>query len=636
MPELNQRKSLEQDVAKRVIFIDTCSILDKNVDLFWYNVLPILKTKGKHIFIPYRCVEEVKRHSNNKKDLGLAGTAKKALSSINKLKKEGIIEIRGEKTDNFADNVFLTVFSKFRMTYDLMLITRDRKLAKEILQLNNSKAALSEHVIQVKTIDKNGYLTELLPTKKEDEHHESQKNGNTIKNNEGNKSNIKAFRICKQVSSIPHKPLSVDYVPQENDTVYCKGSSNSYRLGKCLASGGEGHIYETNNHDVVAKIYNKEKITQRKYAKIELMLSNPIDYPGICAPTDILYNNRKQFVGFLMQRAEGRELQRSIFIKPLFLKYFPNWKKKDTVKLCVTILKKIQYLHSKNVIIGDINPANILVVSPDKVFFVDTDSYQIEDFPCPVGTVNYTPPEIQGRRYTDFLRTIGNENFAIATLLFMIMLPGKPPYSHQEGEDPLANIKKMDFSYPLGENSNKKAPIGPWRFIWSHLPYKLKEAFYQTFRKGENKSTEKNRLGVDDWLALFKSYYNLLDSGKYGEQDPMSEELFPTRTKNVVKKDDTFDAPPPTTNLKQTSNNKTYENEIWKQTSNPNNNQNKTRKQTSTNNNQNKTGKRTSNPPKKQNKHWEPTYNYNNNQNVSSGCLVMLLLLPYFLLMKII
>lgn len=82
--------------------------------------------------------------------------------------------------------------------------------------------------------------------------------------------------------------------------------------------------------------------------------------------------------------------------------------------LCITILKKLKYLHDRNVILGDINPNNILVVSPTEVYFVDTDSYQIEGFPCPVGTINFTAPEIQRKDFSTFLRTIGNERFAVA------------------------------------------------------------------------------------------------------------------------------------------------------------------------------------------------------------------------------
>jgi hypothetical protein len=111
----------------------------------------------------------------------------------------------------------------------------------------------------------------------------------------------------------------------------------------------------------------------------------------------------------------------------------------------------------------------------------------------------------------------------------MIMLPGKPPYSQQGGESPIDNIIRMDFSYPLGDLSNKKTPDGPWRFIWSHLPYDIKSAFYHTFKKGGDYSTEDSRLTVDQWLDKFRYYLELLDSGKYGSRDKMSEELFPTR-----------------------------------------------------------------------------------------------------------
>ena len=180
---------------------------------------------------------------------------------------------------------------------------------------------------------------------------------------------------------------------------------------------------------------------------------------------------------------------------------------------------------------GDINPANIMVVSPKEVYFVDVDSYQVEGFPCPVGTINYTAPEIQNRNFGDFIRTIGNENFAVATLMFMIMLPGKPPYSQQGGEDQATNIINGNFSYPFGDNSNKKTPDGPWRFIWSHLTYDIKKYFYTTFRKGEERYAENSRVTVDEWLSVFRYYLELLDSGKFGKQDKMSEELYPTRFK---------------------------------------------------------------------------------------------------------
>ena len=305
----------------------------------------------------------------------------------------------------------------------------------------------------------------------------------------------------------------------------------SVKLVGAIASGGEGIIYSTDIPGVVAKIYKPEKLERIKYEKIKLMITKPIDCEGVCFPKACAYNSNGEFVGYCMDRAQGKEMSRSVFVPKLLEKNFPDWNKRHTVELCITILKKLKYLHDRNIILGDINPYNILVVSTNEVYFVDADSYQVEGFPCPVGTINYTAPEIQHKKFGEFLRTIGNERFAVATLLFMTMLPGKPPYSLQGGEDMIDNIINMDFAYASGEKSTGKAPEGMWRFCWSHLPRSLKDDFYETFRKDGKNSTENTRFSTGDWLQKFEYYLELLDSGKMIEHDEMSIKLFPTRFK---------------------------------------------------------------------------------------------------------
>lgn len=102
------------------------------------------------------------------------------------------------------------------------------------------------------------------------------------------------------------------------------------------------------------------------------------------------------------------------------------------------------------------------------------------------------------------MRTKGNEYFAVATLLFMIMLPGKPPYSLQGGENQIDNIINGDFAYASGSRSTGKAPDGVWRFCWSHLPRYLKDDFYETFRKGGKHNTETTRYSTNEWLKSLK------------------------------------------------------------------------------------------------------------------------------------
>lgn len=497
------------------IFIDTCSLLSPGIDKFWVNIIPFLRKNSNKIFMPIKVIEELQKFERDINDIARAKKAHIALKNIKMLLdcNEEFIDIRKGENNNFADNVFLTVFTQHRIKNKLLLITQDKKLSRDILNLNESKSVKGKEVRTMK-INKYGFFSN-VEDKSTSYTPDSEK-----------------FRLCTTVNTTQDRILPVTYLPDEGDTVYTR--NGSVQLKKKLAAGGAGIIYETDGL-FIAKIYKKDKNTQRRKNKIELMLSKKIECEGICYPVEALYNQNREFIGYLMPCAKGKEIQKSIFIKALFKKTFPDWKKRDTVELCITILKKIKYLHDRNIILGDINPMNILVVSPKEVYFVDVDSYQIEDFPCPVGMTNFTAPEIQGKHFPDFLRTMGNENFAVATLLFMIMLPGKPPYSQQGGGDPAANIIGMNFSYPFGDNSNKKTPEGPWRYIWSHLTYAIKEAFYQTFRKNEKHSAENTRLDVDKWLHLFNQYLYLLDSGRFAKQDEMSVELFPTRHKKSSK-----------------------------------------------------------------------------------------------------
>lgn len=527
--ETYAKNALEDYVKDWKIFMDTCSILHFAADKFWMNILPLLRQYQNKVIVPLRSIEELQKHEANTGNSELAENAKNCLRVLNKLIKAGFVEIRGEQGDNFADNVFQVVFTKFRMTHKLLLITQDNDLAKDIIALNSNKSVRANPV-HVKRINQYGFLSNFSWNTENVKNNCFKKNQRV--SNEEDLDEDEVFRICKRVTTLDDSRLAVTHIPTENEIVYT--SRGPIKLESKVAAGGEGIIYTTNT-PYVAKIYKRENNTKRKYEKIKLMLSKKIECEGVCYPVAALYNSNKEFIGYMMPKAKGKELQKSIFIKPLFLKNFPNWKKRDTVELCITILEKIKYLHDRNIVMGDINPANILIVSPKEVYFVDTDSYQVEDFPCPVGTNNYTAPEIQRKHFSDFLRTMGNENFAVATLLFMIMLPGKPPYSQQGGEDPINNIIKMDFSYPFGDSSNKKTPDGPWRYIWSHLTYDLKKAFYNTFRKGGDYSTEETRLTVDEWLPIFTYYLELLDSGKFGKQDKMSEELFPTRHKKNPK-----------------------------------------------------------------------------------------------------
>lgn len=301
---------------------------------------------------------------------------------------------------------------------------------------------------------------------------------------------------------------------------------NRYRIGKVVLGtqlgqrGGEGTVYKCNILNKVCKIYHKDKITKFRLEKLVKMQAKNIKIKGICYPEELLYNEKRQFVGYLMNEAKGNKLQTSVMHPMVIKDKFPNWNRKELVKLCISILEIVEQLHKSNIIIGDINANNILVADYNKVYFIDCDSFQIENYPCPVGTPYFTPRELHGKKYHSFLRTKEHDMFAITTLFFMILFLGKPPYSAKGGANPAENVKKGNFPYKFGDRKGEYVPDGPWKFIWNNLPRKMKEIFEGCFADNKKPS-------IRDLKMVLFSYKSNLEKG-YN-----SDELLPTTNKKV-------------------------------------------------------------------------------------------------------
>lgn len=276
---------------------------------------------------------------------------------------------------------------------------------------------------------------------------------------------------------------------------------------KKIGMGGEGEIYETADEKII-KIYTDNSRKELLEKKIIRMIDKNIDCPGICWPKDVVYDNNNNFVGFTMKKASGKPLSVTI-LKPIILKKnYEKWTRINLVNIVLNILKKIQFLHQNNILIGDLNDTNILIDEEENIFFVDVDSYQIEEFRCEFGKANFTAAEIQGKDFKNFHRTIEHEKFAIATLLFMILLPGQKPYSHIGGGDEIQNIIENNFPYPYADNGKFLVPKGSYEFIWNAMPFEVKREFYNTFSLGK-------RTSVAQWINVMELYKRMLKDGEY-------------------------------------------------------------------------------------------------------------------------
>ncbi|KPA09102.1 Serine/threonine protein kinase-related domain protein [Candidatus Magnetomorum sp. HK-1] len=526
---MNELRNLEYLFRDYKIFIDVCSIMHNSSEKFFNNIKPLLIESNNHIIIPMIVVKELEKNVNSEDDK-TKENAKKGFKILSSFATERLIEVQGDENDTVIERLFQELFTKFRDSYNMCLITQDHTLAKNLFNFVNIKPDNNEsgYYIQLLYIDNYSNLQNWDVRFKELEKHsnnERPQRPKSIKNNVN--SYTKPFRLYDKPINEEDKLLSAT-IPAEGDIVITD-KLGKVKLTDIIDSGGEGVIYKTEIEDIVCKIYNKDKLTTLKEKKLKRMASKNVRIKGVCWPIDIAYNTKNNFVGYFMEQASGHSLQKSVFIKPLLEKKFPEWNRTDLITLVITILNKIKRLHKLNVIMGDINPNNILFKDPKTVYFVDVDSYQIENFPCPVGTVMFSAPEIQGSSFNTFLRKQEHEIFAISTLIFMILFPGRSPYGHQGGGSLADNIKKMNFPYVKEEGEIDKKPFGPWRYIWSHLHGGLKWGFASTFKRGE-------RLSLNEWIKLLSKYRKDLKEKKFGDDDSLK--IFPNTYFSFRKEDE--------------------------------------------------------------------------------------------------
>ncbi len=300
-------------------------------------------------------------------------------------------------------------------------------------------------------------------------------------------------------------------------------------------SGGEGDVYDIKNHpDLVVKIYNDKKQSKKQafkklIDKIETMCeicdNDIIQKAGW--PHKIVYLNAKP-VGFVMNKIKYanpiHQLFDTIDRKEKFLDN--NWK--YNLFVARNLACAVDVLHSKNVVIGDINESNFLIGNrtkaqndgvydfPDNgiVYSIDCDSFQIildkKEFLSTVKRPEYFPPELYGVDLHTTIRTKNHDNFGLAVMIFQLLMLGKHPYSGIGAPgDITESICGGYFSY--GQNAINKnllppRPSGVYSLIYNSLNSDIKNLFERAFSSDNNVI----RPYASEWiLALEKQIYDL-------------------------------------------------------------------------------------------------------------------------------
>lgn len=307
-------------------------------------------------------------------------------------------------------------------------------------------------------------------------------------------------------------------IKNDNLEVVFPGATGKIKLGDLLSDeGGEGKVYRLKSiksteleddlsNVFVAKIYLDVETANSKKSKILAMLDMLHNFIGdealnnVCWPYYAIYDG-SMFIGFIMPRATGKTLANLFY--PDILDEFPQYSRKELIDICQNIIGKIEQLHAHKIIIGDINEDNFIINSPVEIYFIDTDSYQLEKYPCKVERLEYKAPELIEN--DDSKLTLKTEGYSTAVLIFKILMLGKHPFSCKNVDEYTVEdrILKGLFPYSIDKTiTDKLAPLGFYSFIWNDFSKDLKMFFINIFTRAEDIES------VKDIAKYLKEYRN--------------------------------------------------------------------------------------------------------------------------------
>lgn len=308
-----------------------------------------------------------------------------------------------------------------------------------------------------------------------------------------------------------------------------------------LSSGGQGKIYKICSpyefKDYCVKIYkNKNHIDENKNKIQYMVLNQPknIDMHNIriCWPQYSLYDNKGQFVGFVMRLAfpQSRDLKilsiHSIgkTIEEKYPKY-PQWHNKFELTDSSGTLNRMKMLHNwalavelihetNRYVIVDVKPDNVLATADGRISIVDTDSFQINDginvYRGPVATPEYFPKFAKHIERQKRLQTVDCDNFALAVAFYKILIGThpfsgfklKPPYNTDEYADISSHIEAELFAFGNKTDYIELLSVNNMHERYKTLPLILRTMFNAALTK-QSKLPQ-----AIEWKNAFKKVLN--------------------------------------------------------------------------------------------------------------------------------
>lgn len=291
-------------------------------------------------------------------------------------------------------------------------------------------------------------------------------------------------------------------------------TSSNYRIDiddTPLNKGGEGSVHRIPSmSQYCVKIYHADKRDLKRQQKLAFMVNHKpaqLITPNyiICWPIDIVFDNNRNFVGFVMPLAFPDSellyhLCRPTLNKNLSSTWHQFYDRKERIglinrlKLIVNLVFPIYDIHNTNkYVMADFKPQNVMITAQGKISMIDLDSVQIVDnnavYLAPVATPDYLPPELQndmqlGRK----ILGVGCDLFAIAVVFYQLLYGIHPFQVSARSENCTELRQNIALNlFPFGCNSSKISVVPPPHKKFMMLPVEIRKLFILAFENDPTK-----------------------------------------------------------------------------------------------------------------------------------------------------
>lgn len=301
------------------------------------------------------------------------------------------------------------------------------------------------------------------------------------------------------------------------NTAVASKNGTTIILGKSIAHGGEGEVYEVSRQqNLVAKLYF-EPLDKEKQEKLRFMAEASTDAltHHTAWPQQTLHRG-ENIVGFLMPKLTDFWPIHELYSPQSRMQNFPGQRWDMLLFSARNAAAAFSTLHDAGFVIGDVNERNLMVNQQAQVRLIDCDSFQFDSlkhtFICKTGVDIWTPPELQDiKSFSDIKRTQNHDLFGLALVIFQLLFSGRHPYAGVPiSQKPLGDglpwkIKNFHFAY--AENAAQRGVTRPPATLpLSFVPQEISRMFEKAFIEVGVAQRPK----ADEWVKVLDFLYKNL------------------------------------------------------------------------------------------------------------------------------